>query len=129
MRLDIPRRLVAAHVGAGRRPGADARAGSPHGLVLAWDEEFDEALHTQRADAGAIATFDVSDSRVVSARWSANVTEHDRVYGATRVLDRNSSVFGEATMRGQAGIHRWLVGAALQYEELHVRDVPGVGYA
>ncbi len=51
------------------------------------------------------------------------------MYGPLRTQDRNSSVFGETTLRGEAGIHKWLVGAALQYEALHVDDRPGVGYS
>jgi iron complex outermembrane receptor protein len=64
----------------------------------------------------------------VSARWSANVTEHDREYGSTRVDDTEASVFGEATMQGEIRAHKWIIGAALQYERLHAPDVPGVSF-
>jgi outer membrane receptor for ferrienterochelin and colicins len=50
------------------------------------------------------------------------------VFGTTRVEDRTRSLFGEATVQGESGIHKWVAGAALQLEELKVSEVEGVGY-
>jgi outer membrane receptor for ferrienterochelin and colicins len=106
--------------------GEDREGGTLPGRVS--PTSFPEALHTRRADAGVIARFK-RDDRAINLRWSANVTEHDRVFGSYRIFDRASSVFGEATLSGAAGIHNWVLGAVLQYERLQVRDVPGVSYA
>jgi outer membrane receptor for ferrienterochelin and colicins len=96
--------------------------------TLPGGDVFPEALYTSRVDAGAAALFNNRDSHLASLRWSANITERDRVFGASRVRDKRGSAFGEATFSGQTGIHNWLVGAAFQYEELRVRNVAGVGY-
>lgn len=92
-------------------------------------DEFPEALHSQRVDAGAIANLKLGDSRALSARWSTTLTERDRVYGDLRLLDRSSSIFGEVTLQGNAGAHSWLAGAAISYESLRVPEAPGVGYS
>jgi iron complex outermembrane receptor protein len=100
--------------------GEDRNAGS---------EDFPEALHSRRVDAGAVANLKLSDSRSLSVRGSTTFSERDRVYGHLRLLDRSSSVFGEVTLQGNAGIHHWLAGAALTYESLRAHDAPGVGYS
>ena len=106
----------------------DRTGGTMPGRTLPSSGTFAEALHTRRLDGGAIARFPVSDSRIVSARWSANLTEHDRAYGSTRVQDDEATVFGEATVQGELKAHKWIVGAAFQYERLHTVDVPGVSF-
>jgi outer membrane receptor for ferrienterochelin and colicins len=103
--------------------------GTMPGRVVPTNGSFREAIYTSRIDAGAIATFSGRESRLASLRWSGNLTERDRVFGANRVRDKNSSVFGEATFNGQAGIHNWVAGAAIQYDELSVPGVPGVSYS
>jgi outer membrane receptor for ferrienterochelin and colicins len=105
----------------------DRTGGTMPGRTLPSGEMFAEALHTRRVDGGAIARFSIDDSRV-SARWSANLTEHDRAYGATRVDNTAASVFGEATIQGELRAHKWIAGAVLQYERLHTSDVSGVSF-
>jgi outer membrane receptor for ferrienterochelin and colicins len=105
----------------------DRSGGTMPGQTLPTGETFAEALHTRRVDGGAVARFPVGDYRV-SVRWSANLTQHDRAYGDTRIDDDESSVFGEATVAGESHAHKWIVGAALQYERLHTADVSGVNF-
>jgi outer membrane receptor for ferrienterochelin and colicins len=102
--------------------------GTLNGRALPSGDAFPEALYTSRIDAGTTALFKDRPSHLASLRWSANITERDRVFGSNRVRDKRGSAFGEATFSGQAGIHNWLVGAAFQYEELRVPNVAGVGY-
>ena len=90
---------------------------------------FPEELHSQRVDAGAIASLKLSDTTLLSARGSTTFTERDRVYGITRLTDRSSNVFGEVTLQGHSGVHNWLAGAALSYESLRAHDAPGVSYS
>lgn len=106
----------------------DRTGGTMDGSTLADGREFPEALHTRRVDAGAVAHFKLSNSRVLDARWSTSVTDHDRVFGTTRVTDTEANVFAEATLHGELGPHKWVAGAAFQYERLHTKDVPGVSY-
>ena len=75
------------------------------------------------------ARFRSSDALVMSARWSANVTDHDRVYGATRVRRlRKPPCSVRRRFKVSAGAHKWIAGAALQYERLHTSDVAGVSF-
>ncbi|HEV7715780.1 MAG TPA: TonB-dependent receptor, partial [Steroidobacteraceae bacterium] len=108
--------------------GEDREGGTLTGRTLPDGSTFPEALHTRRLDAGAVGRFGLSDGRVLSARWSANVTDHDQTFGPYRVNDTVASVFGESSLEGEAGAHKWTVGAALQYERLHTADVAGVSY-
>lgn len=106
----------------------DRTGGTMHGATLPDGREFAEALHTGRVDAGAVAHFKLSESRALDVRWSTSVTDHDRVFGITRVNDTEASVFGEAALHGELGPHKWVAGAAFQYERLHTNDVAGVSY-
>ncbi len=106
----------------------DRAGGTTGGRTLPGGVEFPEALHSRRIDGGAIAKLAVGDDRAVSARWSANLTEHDRVFGAERVDDTEATVLGEATLQGKSGEHTWIAGAVLQYERLHTSEASGVSY-
>jgi iron complex outermembrane receptor protein len=106
----------------------DRTGGTMDGRTLADGSEFPEALHTRRIDAGAVANFKLADSRVLNVRCSTSVTDHDRVFGNMRVDDTEANVFGEATLHGEIGAHKWVAGAALQYERLHTHDIAGVSY-
>ena len=122
---DGPDRSVFATLGI---VGEDRTGGTMPGRTLPGGDAFPEALHTRRFDGGAVARFVLEDSHVLSARWSANLTDHDREFGATRTQDTEATVFGEATLQGELRAHKWILGAALQYERLHTSDVPGVSY-
>jgi iron complex outermembrane receptor protein len=122
---DGPDRTIFATLGI---IGEDREGGTMPGRTLPNGQSFPEALHTRRMDGGAMARFALGDARVLSTRWSANVTDHDRVFGSTRVDDTETTVFGEATLQGELRAHKWIVGAALQYERLHTPDVAGVSY-
>jgi outer membrane receptor for ferrienterochelin and colicins len=106
----------------------DRTGGTLPGRTLPGGGEFAQELRTRRVDGGAVARFSLADEREMNIRWSATQTEHDRVFGATRVIDDESSVLGEASLHGKLGQHKVIVGAALQYERLHTRDVEGVSF-
>jgi len=105
----------------------DRTGGTMDGRTLPDGREFPEALHTRRVDGGAVAHRTLGSHRL-DARWSTSFTDHDRVYGNTRVNDTEANVFAEATLHGELGPHKWVAGAAFQYERLHTNDVPGVSY-
>jgi iron complex outermembrane receptor protein len=108
--------------------GEDREGGTMPGRELPTGVAFAEALHTRRIDTGAVARFPLGDGLIVNARGSASLTDRDRVFGTTRIQNTQSAVFGEATVQGQLNAHKWVLGAALQYERLHTDDVPGVNF-
>lgn len=106
----------------------DRIGGTMPGRALLSGDTFPEALHTRRIDGGAISHFSTDSGRIVSVRASATLTDRDRVFGSTRIDSSQSSLFGEATIQGERQSHKWIAGAALQYERLHITDVAGVGF-
>jgi outer membrane receptor for ferrienterochelin and colicins len=106
----------------------DREGGTMSGRTLPSGGEFPEALHTRRVDGGATARFELEEEKVVNVRWSANLARHDQVYGSLRVEDTNTTLFGEASIQGERDAHKYVLGAALQYDRLHTGDVEGVSY-
>lgn len=106
----------------------DRTGGTLPGRTLPGGDAFEEELHTRRVDGGAVAQFTTESEREVDIRGSATFTEHDRVFGTSRVDDTEASVLGEASIRTKVEGHTWIVGAALQYQRLHTRDVEGVSF-
>ena len=88
---------------------------------------FIEALDTRRADAGAVAILPLGD-RIVNVRASAMTQRHEHRFGQVTENDTHRTAFAEATLRGLARGHTWLVGAALQGDSYHARDVDGFDY-
>ncbi|MEY4635867.1 MAG: hypothetical protein RJA55_1665 [Acidobacteriota bacterium] len=83
-----------------------------------------EALDTERWDAGAVARTLVRDRFLLSARTAIAQQRHDHQFGETLERDRHDTVFGEVTLRGSAGTHTWVVGAAIEREAYRAADLP-----
>jgi len=101
--------------------------GTMRGRTLPSGEIFPQALRTRRIDGGATLRLRTSEANVMHMRWAASLTEHDQEYGATRVEDKGTTVFGELSTEGELRGHKWTLGAAIQYERLRSPDVAGVG--
>jgi iron complex outermembrane receptor protein len=106
----------------------DRAGGSMPGQTLPDGTTFLEALHTTRIDGGAVGRLALDDGRIVSGRLSATVADHDRRFGDDRVQDKQTTLFGEATISGRAQGHSWVLGGAIGQDELQTADAPGVGY-
>lgn len=106
----------------------DRAGGSMPGQILPDGTTFVEALHTTRIDGGAVGRIPLDDGRILSARVSATVADHDRRFGGDRIQDTQTTLFGETTLSGRGQGHSWVLGAAIGQDQLQVSDVPGVGY-
>ena len=106
----------------------DRAGGSLPGQTLPDGSTFIEALHTTRIDGGAVARLPLDGGRILSARMSATVADHDRRFGDDRIQDTQTTLFSEATLAGRAQGHSWVLGAAAGQDQLRVGDAPGVGY-
>ena len=107
----------------------DRRGGTVPGGTLPDGTEFADTLRTQRLDGGAVGTLSLAGGNVLNARIAGVSSDHDKVYGATRVRDTQTTYFGEATLAGRAGDHAWVAGAALEGDRLETADVAGVGHS
>jgi outer membrane receptor for ferrienterochelin and colicins len=102
--------------------------GSMPGQTLFDGTTFRDALDTRRFDAGMVAEARLSGDRQWSARWSATRTDHDREFSDERVQDTGTTAFVESTLSGTASGHQWLLGLAVQYDELDSDDAPDADY-
>jgi iron complex outermembrane receptor protein len=87
-----------------------------------------EALDTVRLDGGASAQLLFRGRYVLTARAAFNRQRHDHRFGGIRERDRHRTGFGEVAVRGAAGAHTWVAGAALEHEVYVPRDLPQWAY-
>ena len=106
----------------------DRAGGSLPGHLLPDGTTFIESLHTTRVDGGAVGRMPLADGRILSARVSATVADHDRRFGTQEIQDTQTTLFGESTLSGRAQGHSWVLGAGVGQDQLQASDAPGVGY-
>ena len=90
--------------------------------------EYLEALDTARVDGGIIGQWLLADRFVVTIRGAAASQRHDHQFGAVREADRHRTEFVEAAVRGQAGRHTWVAGAAYEADRFDPSDTPQFAY-
>jgi iron complex outermembrane receptor protein len=91
--------------------------------------DYREALETVRVDAGAVGQMLLRDRYVLSARVAVNRQRHDHQFGEVVERDRHETDFGELALRGTAGRHTWVFGAAVERDVYSPRDLPQFSYA
>lgn len=101
----------------GTVPGRETPAGTT----------YREGLKTRRGDLGLTARTLVGGSHMLSLRASGALQRHDHTFGDRVEPDRHGTGFIEGALSG-SGAHTWLVGVALQHDELDA-DVVGFDYA
>jgi iron complex outermembrane receptor protein len=107
----------------------DRDGGTLDGMTLAaTGQPYSEALNTRRADVGAVGQFLVRKQWVVTSRVAAVRQSHDHQFGEVLERDRHDTLFGEVAIRGTAGRHTWVTGAAFQRDAYRPRDVLRFAY-
>ena len=106
------------------RVGGTLPGGSP-----AVGGAYREALETTRLDAGAVAHFLIRERYVTSVRVAAARQRHEHTFGEIGERDVHLTGFGEVALRGTAGSHTWVVGAAVERDDYDPSDVPQFRYA
>jgi iron complex outermembrane receptor protein len=103
----------------------DRDGGTSAGRVLAaTGAPYREALGTARLDAGIVGQTIWRERFVVTARAAISRQDHEHVFGDVAEDDRHSTAFGEAAVRGAAGRHTWVAGAAIERDSYRAFDVP-----
>ena len=89
---------------------------------------YPEALDTRRVDGGAVAQW-LLGGEVLTARAAVAHQRHDHRFGDVTERDRHTTLFGEVALRGSAGRHTWVAGAALERDAYDPLDTPRFEYA
>jgi outer membrane receptor for ferrienterochelin and colicins len=89
---------------------------------------YTEALETRRVDAGAVAQTLVAGRYAVAARFAIAQQLHQHQFGDVQERDGHETGFGEFTIRGRAGRHTWVGGAAIEREAYRPRDIRQFDY-
>ena len=106
------------------REGGTMDDGGPldHGVGRA------EALDTLRVDGGFVGRTLLAGRYVLTVRGAASRQRHEHRFGDILERDRHLSMFGEVAVRGAAGPHTWVAGAAVDRDAYTPRDVPRFAY-
>jgi outer membrane receptor for ferrienterochelin and colicins len=95
---------------------------------LAAESAFPEALDTTRVDGGVAARYALGEFRAVDAKFSAVAARHERRFGDSRETDIERTFSGAVSLQDRRGAHDWVIGAALEWQQLDTGEAPGLGY-
>jgi iron complex outermembrane receptor protein len=87
-----------------------------------------EALDTRGIDAGLLDQRLIGGRYIVTSRGAFSQKRHDHQFGDVFERDRHTTAFGEVTVRGAAGRHTWVAGAAVEHDRYRAADVPRFDY-
>ena len=88
-----------------------------------------EAIDTRAYDAGVLDQRILGGQYVLITRAAWSLKNHDHQFGDVLERDRHTTAFGEVTVRGTAGPHTWVAGAAVEADRYTATDVPQFSYA
>ncbi|HET6231992.1 MAG TPA: TonB-dependent receptor, partial [Longimicrobiaceae bacterium] len=106
----------------------ERRGGTVDGARLPDGSEFREALGTRRVDGGLSGRFPTRGGLLLGVRAAAAETRRRRSFGEEGDRERTRTGLAEATLGGTAGLHAWLLGAAVQHDALSSAANPAAGY-
>ena len=88
-----------------------------------------EALNTRGFDAGFLDQRLAHGAYLITTRAAVSDKRHDHQFGEAREDDRHETAFGEVTIRGTAGAHTWVAGAAIEADRYRNDNVPRFNYS
>ncbi|MBA3888388.1 MAG: TonB-dependent receptor [Acidobacteria bacterium] len=117
----------------------ERRGGTVAGRNLPQAGPHREQLDTLRLDAGAVGQTLVGGDMVLTARGAASRQRHEHAFGAVDSpaagalvpgieRDHHRTIFGEVALRGAAGRHTWVAGAAIEHDAYSPRDLPAFAH-
>ena len=105
------------------------RGGTLEGRTTPDGQPFRQEQDTDRLDAGLVAQLPLTDAVDANLRASASQQDHAHLYGPDREDDRHSTLFGEASLSGGAGLIDWVGGFAFQRDVYRNASLPQFDYA
>ena len=100
----------------------------PGATLASTAQPYRETLDTRRYDVGATGQTLWKGRYVLTARGALAWQRHDHVFGQTRERDAHDTAFTEVALRGAAGRHTWVAGAAYERSAYAPRAVPQFAY-
>ncbi len=88
-----------------------------------------EALDTRAFDAGFLDQRLVGGAYLITTRAAFSGKEHAHQFGNAFEDDRHTTGFGEVAIRGTAGVHTWVAGAAIEADRYRNDHVPRFSYS
>ena len=88
-----------------------------------------EALDTRGFDAGLLDQRLLRGSYLITTRAAFSDKRHDHQFGAALEDDHHTTGFAEVTIRGTAGPHTWVAGAAVEADRYRNDSVPRFNYS
>jgi outer membrane receptor for ferrienterochelin and colicins len=88
-----------------------------------------EALDTRGVDAGVLDQRLVRGAYLITTRAAFSDKQHNHQFGEVLEDDRHRTGFGEVTIRGTAGGHTWVAGAAIEADRYRNHKVPRFNYS
>lgn len=108
----------------------DRDGGTMPGAALpATGQQYQEALDTQRYDAGGSTQALFGDRYVVTARGAVAWQRHHHRFGTVLERDRHDTASAEVALRTTTGRHTWIAGLAYERDTFAPRDVPQFAYS
>jgi outer membrane receptor for ferrienterochelin and colicins len=101
----------------------------PGALLPGTGSGYVEALDTARLDVGVVGQTLLAGRHVMTIRGSAATQRHDHQFGDVQEDDRHRTEFIEAALRGTAGRHTWVAGAAFESDRFEPSATPQFAYA
>jgi iron complex outermembrane receptor protein len=101
---------------------------SPQTVLPVANVPYRERLDTRRFDVGVVAQMPIRQRFVMTTRAAFARQRHTHVFGEVRERDRHEFTFGEVAVRGAAGRHAWVTGAAIERDVFRPVDLPRFAY-
>lgn len=100
----------------------------PGAVLAGTGNVYVEALDTTRVAVGAVGQMLLAGRYVMTIRGAAASQRHDHQFGDVREDDRHDTQFIEVAVRGTAGRHTWVAGAALERDRFDPPATPQFAY-
>lgn len=106
----------------------DREGGTAPGRTVPDGSAFPQNQRTERFDAGLTGQYPLSETVTAHVRASGVTQSHEHLFGDVAENDRHSTLFGEASLSGSAGMLNWTAGTAIQSDAYRSKTFSAFDY-